>query len=273
MSLMESGEDIRAITARNKASRQRLNALRVNRVPVPGPVVKRESPVDLLAPYRPIIGIVADASGIPTKDLIDGYTSKIEEVRRIAMAVCVRWLPAKPYNVALAFKAHPEVVWEALRVVDRTLNRYVLTRSIPLDICLPTILRCLEIDKAAHSDDYRPSVAEIIDLVCIEFGVGKTDLLSQRRTRPLVMPRQIAMGLAKRLTFLSLPEIGRRFAGRDHTTVLHAARRCEPLMAAVEREIGENPSLGDWVRALKAKVGVVPFAPNVRYLAAKARAA
>ena len=49
-------------------------------------------------------------------------------------------------------------------------------------------------------------------------------MLSQRRSRPLARPRQIAMFLAKKLTTRSLPEIGRRFANRDHTTVIHAVK-------------------------------------------------
>ena len=62
------------------------------------------------------------------------------------------------------------------------------------------------------------------------FNVSKADLLSSRRTRTIVRPRQIAMYLAKMLTPRSLPEIGRRFGGRDHTTVLHAVRKIEDLM-------------------------------------------
>jgi chromosomal replication initiator protein len=57
--------------------------------------------------------------------------------------------------------------------------------------------------------------------------VSKGDLLSQRRHRSVVWPRQIGMYLAKHLTARSLPEIGRRFGNRDHTTVLHAIRKIE----------------------------------------------
>ena len=59
------------------------------------------------------------------------------------------------------------------------------------------------------------------------FGVNRGDLLSSRRNRSIVRPRQIGMYLAKSLTARSLPEIGRRFGGRDHTTVLHAIRKIE----------------------------------------------
>ena len=63
------------------------------------------------------------------------------------------------------------------------------------------------------------------------FGVNRSDLLSNRRNRSVVRPRQIGMYLAKKLTSRSLPEIGRRFGNRDHTTVLHAIRKVEQLMA------------------------------------------
>ena len=54
-------------------------------------------------------------------------------------------------------------------------------------------------------------------------------MLSARRARAVARPRQVAMYLAKQLTARSLPEIGRKFGGRDHTTVIHAVRRIEQL--------------------------------------------
>ena len=62
-------------------------------------------------------------------------------------------------------------------------------------------------------------------------GLKQADLISERRTRSVARPRQAAMWLAKQLTTRSLPDIGRRFGGRDHTTVLHAVRRIEELRA------------------------------------------
>ena len=59
--------------------------------------------------------------------------------------------------------------------------------------------------------------------------MSRADILSSRRTAVVVKPRQVAMYLAKTLTMRSLPEIGRRFGGRDHTTVLHAVRKIEGL--------------------------------------------
>jgi hypothetical protein len=70
-----------------------------------------------------------------------------------------------------------------------------------------------------------PKIELIQQVVARYFGISKLDMISQRRTKDIVRPRQIAMYLAKALTGKSLPEIGRRFGGRDHTTVLHAINK------------------------------------------------
>jgi chromosomal replication initiator protein len=76
----------------------------------------------------------------------------------------------------------------------------------------------------------RVKIEDIQRIVCKQYNVSKADLLSSRRTRTVVRPRQIAMYLAKVLTPRSLPEIGRRFGNRDHTTVLHAVRKIEDMV-------------------------------------------
>ena len=93
-----------------------------------------------------------------------------------------------------------------------------------------------ELDKMlAHlirsNDVKRVRIEDIQKVVARQFNVSKNDLLSNRRTRVIVRPRQIAMYLAKIMTPRSLPEIGRRFGGRDHTTVLHAVRKIEQLVS------------------------------------------
>ncbi len=74
-------------------------------------------------------------------------------------------------------------------------------------------------------------VEEIQQVVCKHYSVTKADLLSACRARTLVRPRQIAMYIAKVLTGRSLPEIGRRFGNRDHTTVLHAVRKIDAMVS------------------------------------------
>ena len=77
-------------------------------------------------------------------------------------------------------------------------------------------------EKRITIDDIQKATAE-------HYGMKQADLISERRNRSIARPRQAAMWLAKQLTTRSLPDIGRRFGGRDHTTVLHAVRRIEAL--------------------------------------------
>ncbi|MFI4966925.1 MAG: chromosomal replication initiator protein DnaA, partial [Caulobacterales bacterium] len=75
------------------------------------------------------------------------------------------------------------------------------------------------------------TVDHIQKTVSEHYGLKQADLISERRARAVARPRQVAMWLAKQITTRSLPDIGRRFGGRDHTTVLHAVRRIEQLKA------------------------------------------
>ncbi|ODN69381.1 Chromosomal replication initiator protein DnaA [Methylobrevis pamukkalensis] len=84
-------------------------------------------------------------------------------------------------------------------------------------------------DLIRATDPRKVKIEDIQRIVSKHYNVSKQDLLSSRRTRSIVWPRQIAMYLAKSMTPRSLPEIGRRFGGRDHTTVLHAVRKVEDL--------------------------------------------
>lgn len=74
-----------------------------------------------------------------------------------------------------------------------------------------------------------PLIVDIQRAVAFAFDVDRIEMTSDRRVREVARPRQVAMYLAKRLTRRSLPEIGRRFGGRDHTTVMHAIRTIERL--------------------------------------------
>ncbi|HWV40082.1 chromosomal replication initiator protein DnaA [Pseudorhodoplanes sp.] len=93
----------------------------------------------------------------------------------------------------------------------------------------------------------RVKIEDIQRVVARQYNVSRSDLLSSRRTANVVRPRQVAMYLAKTLTLRSLPEIGRRFGGRDHTTVLHAVRKIEHLL-------GNDTTLADEVDTLKRQL-------------------
>jgi chromosomal replication initiator protein len=90
----------------------------------------------------------------------------------------------------------------------------------------------------------RVRIEDIQRIVARHYNVSKTELLSNRRTRTIVKPRQVAMYLSKVMTPRSLPEIGRRFGGRDHTTVLHAVRK-------IEGQSGADTSLAQEIELLK----------------------
>jgi chromosomal replication initiator protein len=93
-------------------------------------------------------------------------------------------------------------------------------------------------------DAKRVRIEDILKIVSRHYKVPRNELLSARRSRDVVRPRQIAMYLAKALTSRSLPEIGRRFGGRDHTTVLHSVRK-------VEQMIKDDLELGQEIELLK----------------------
>jgi chromosomal replication initiator protein len=93
----------------------------------------------------------------------------------------------------------------------------------------------------------RVKIEEIQRVVARQYNVSRADLLSSRRTANVVRPRQVAMYLAKTLTLRSLPEIGRRFGGRDHTTVLHAVRKIENL-------VNNDTALAEEIELLKRQL-------------------
>jgi|TARA_B110001452_G_scaffold266578_1_gene273822 chromosomal replication initiator protein len=83
---------------------------------------------------------------------------------------------------------------------------------------------CKQILKDVFNQTKVITIDKIQNVVCNFFDIALGEMLSQRRSRPLARPRQIAMFLSKKMTTRSLPEIGRRFANRDHTTVIHAVK-------------------------------------------------
>ncbi len=102
-------------------------------------------------------------------------------------------------------------------------------------------------DLVRPQEPRRVKIEDIQRVVARQYNVSRSDLLSSRRTANVVRPRQVAMYLAKTLTLRSLPEIGRRFGGRDHTTVLHAVRKIEAL-------VSKDLALSDEVELLKRQL-------------------
>ena len=109
-----------------------------------------------------------------------------------------------------------------IRELVGVLNRLITFSRIHKKIL--TISDCKNILKDVFNQTKIITVDKIQNTVSNFFNISLSDMLSQRRSRPLARPRQIAMFLAKKMTTRSLPEIGRRFANRDHTTVIHAVK-------------------------------------------------
>jgi chromosomal replication initiator protein len=115
-----------------------------------------------------------------------------------------------------------------VRELEGALTRLVAhSQLVGADITLETAQSLLQDLLRAH--DRRLSMEEIQKRVAEHYKIRMSDMSSARRARAVARPRQVAMYLAKHLTSRSLPEIGRAFGGRDHTTVMHAVRKIEEI--------------------------------------------
>ncbi len=139
----------------------------------------------------------------------------------------------------LEFLAHR--IATNVRVLEGALTRLfafasLVGREITLDLaqdCLADILR---------ASDRKVTIEEIQRKVAEHYNVRLSDMIGPKRVRTIARPRQVAMYLSKHLTTRSLPEIGRRFGGRDHTTIMHGIRKVDELKAA-DSQLAEDIDL------------------------------
>ena len=139
----------------------------------------------------------------------------------------------------LEFLAHR--ITTNVRVLEGALTRLfafasLVGREITLDLaqdCLADILR---------ASDRKITIEEIQRKVSEHFNIRLSDMIGPKRTRTIARPRQIAMYLSKHLTTRSLPDIGRRFGGRDHTTIMHGVRVIEEMRGA-DHQLAEDVDL------------------------------
>jgi chromosomal replication initiator protein len=201
-------------------------------------------------------------SGDRSPDLMDGMEDRIKS--RLQWGLVVDIHPTD-YELRLGIlqqkaetmrAASPEVVLEPkvleflahrissnVRVLEGALTRLfafaaLVGRKIDLDMtgeCLADLLR---------SAERKVSIEDIKRKVCDHYHLRMSDLVSARRARAVARPRQVAMYLSKTLTSKSLPEIGRGFGGRDHTTVIHAVKKIEELRAT-------DPQLAEDIELLR----------------------
>ncbi len=129
-------------------------------------------------------------------------------------------------NGVLEFLAHR--ITSNVRVLEGALTRlFAFSSLVGRDISLDLAQDCLS--DILKQSERKVTVEEIQRKVSEHYNIRLSDMLGPKRVRNIARPRQIAMYLAKALTTRSLPEIGRRFGGRDHTTVMHGVRRIEEL--------------------------------------------
>ena len=139
----------------------------------------------------------------------------------------------------MEFLAHKIV--SNVRELEGALNR--ITAQMQLvgrDITLESAQDLLH--DLVRANERRITIDEIQRRVAEHFNIKMAEMTSSRRARVVARPRQVAMYLAKQLTSRSLPEIGRKFGGRDHTTVMHAVKKIEEL-AAIDRALAEDVEL------------------------------
>ncbi len=136
-------------------------------------------------------------------------------------------LTAKISENILEFLAHK--ITTNVRELEGALNRLSAFSSlIGSEINLDMVQDLLK--DLLKSSQKKVNIEEIQKKVSQHFNIKMSDMSSARRSRTVARPRQVAMYLSKNLTSRSLPEIGRRFGNRDHTTVIHAVRKVEELM-------------------------------------------
>ena len=117
------------------------------------------------------------------------------------------------------------------RELEGAFNQLIFRRSFEPSLSIDRVDELLA-HLVGAGEARRVRIEDIQRIVARHYNVSRQELVSNRRTRVIVKPRQIAMYLSKTLTPRSFPEIGRRFGGRDHTTVLHAVRKIEELISA-----------------------------------------
>ncbi len=175
-------------------------------------------------------GIVAEIHQTTYELRLGILQSKVDDIKNCDI----------PKNV-LEFLAHK--ITSNIRELEGALKRLVAhSQLVGRPVSLDTAYDVLH--DLIRANNRKVTVEEIQKKVAEHFSIRLSDMSSARRARAVARPRQIAMYLSKQLTSRSLPEIGRNFGGRDHTTVMHAVSRIESLML-------EDSSVADDLELLK----------------------
>ncbi len=167
------------------------------------------------------------------------YELRLSVLQHKAEVLSARYPHVRIAEGVLQFVA--QKISSNIRELEGALNRLfafadLVRREVTIDVtreCLSDVLR---------ATDKKVTMDEILKKTCEYYKIRTVDLISQNRQRAIARPRQMAMYLCKRLTQRSLPEIGRKFGGRDHTTILYGVRKIEELMQT-DSQIAEDAEL------------------------------
>jgi chromosomal replication initiator protein len=157
------------------------------------------------------------------------YELRHQILEKRAQEACAETDGLDVSDTVLAFLA--ERLTESGRELEGAVHRLRASYQLTDEPVTIAVAEQIVRDLMRGAEPRRVRIDDILRTVSKHYGVNRGDLLSGRRNRSIVRPRQIGMYLAKLLTSRSLPEIGRRFGNRDHTTVLHAIRKIEQLMS------------------------------------------
>jgi chromosomal replication initiator protein len=191
----------------------------------------------VLSADRPPMAL-AEVEGRLRSHLAAGLTCPVEPAdRALKIAVAENRLRTLAGLGVVSGEARPEVLTHlvdrtpgSVRELEGAVNTLAAAAGPRLSALTPDEVQGLLGAALRGGPERRITVDEIQKTVAEHFNLKQADLLSERRTRAVARPRQIAMWLCKQHTTRSYPDIGRRFGGRDHTTVLHGVRKIEELM-------------------------------------------
>lgn len=201
-----------------------------------------------------IVHDVAEVSGICGEHILgDMPDGRVGEARSLAMALCIRRAKFQIQDIADHFGVPIRAVQQSVYVLDPILVDRGISMRTPLALSLPVIWR----DWIEYEDRRKsaPSVREIQKACSVVWDVAVKDIICDCRMTFIIPARHAAMALSKRLTMYGYAEIGRRFGGRDHTTIVHAVEKYKPIIAAIDNrpEIPGDPL--SWAAAVRCEAG------------------
>lgn len=209
---------------------------------------------------RRYVEAAATAYEVSYDDVLSGLpTHNIALARRLAVALAHVWGINPVAKVAKAFGVDTTTVIDAAADLSAILRQRMISTNTPFEAVIPVIMNEWEV---YSSRQIIPSIERIIAVASRYFGISQGDMRSASRLKRITRPRQITMAVCHRLTSCGSPTIGRKFGGKDHTTVLHALRLFKPLIDNVDKRIGGDASITTWIDELVKELERTPLGPR-----------